>query len=111
MSDSPTEPLKKLRDAAAAKMAEIGLNMLTFVVQPGDGDGPDVAHTVFAIDPDVAGDTVNKSDEQRQIDAEFKRLIQDQKRSELEEQTEETARAAQELARRLEEGGGILPEE
>lgn len=101
MTDDPGARVKRLAERLSEEAAKAGLTLRGFSFVPNlEGDGPDMVQAAFTLDveTELAGEVIDQST----VDAEFERMMAaDRDAARIRE-------AREALARRLEEGGGIL---
>ena len=112
MSD-PLEPLTNIAKRLQEESAKIGLDLQGFAVVPSMDGSPHAVQAMFVL-ADVnaaaaAAGATPKTAEEIEFDKQFEDLIRGQKKAEEEEKFEASARAAEELARKL--LGGDLGED
>jgi|LakMenE18May11ns_1017448.scaffolds.fasta_scaffold9618128_2 hypothetical protein len=67
---NPMDPIKGLRDAIDAALADLELERVTFTLVPGEGPVPDTIALLLKVNGDIF-----KTSEQRQIDSEFDNMM------------------------------------
>lgn len=106
MADNPIDPIRKLAERLQEQTEALGLTMRTFAVLPSFEGGPDAVQVIWTIDPDDLGRDLEAHAEQQDFDARFEQLTKEFKSREKDEKFD-TAR--DELLRRLQQGGSIVP--
>lgn len=108
----PLDPLVKVGEKLAEVAKELGLELVQFGVAPDmSGHGAHLAQAVFAFDKEKVADTVTKTDEEREIDAQVAEMERSFKKQQEDDALAEAAAQAEKLAKSLRESSGILDEE
>lgn len=108
----PLDPMIKVAEKLAEVAADLGLKMEQFGIAPDlTGHGAHMAQAVFSFDKEKLHDTVEKTDEQRAIDAQVAEMERDFKKQQEEDAMAEARERAEQLAKNLREGSGILDDE
>jgi methionine salvage enolase-phosphatase E1 len=111
-TEDPLAPMVKVAEQLKKVAEELGLTMEQFALSPDTtGHGAHIAHAVFSFDKEKLADTVEKTDEQRAIDAQVADMERDFLKQQEEEKMAEASEKAQQLAKSLRESNGILDED
>lgn len=110
MATDPMEPIKVLGQRVVEEMTKLGLSVENFAVLPNFGSGPHMAQIVVSFEADAVEELVEKDDETKAMDLEFKEIMKAEKKAEEAEKLVTAEESLRRLAEELEKGtdGGLL---